>query len=154
MEKKNAVKKMKKTVKKLTKNTIKKNDAKKVVKTVKKVTKKRTVEEVQKELRDIAVPSDAVPCEGKTINFKGTAKIVTKMAQYGRDTHRKHQILEDARHIQPIPDGMRRDSKAGDYCACPICTLKPEHKTRPARVIAAIRHALVWLRDCVDPSKF
>lgn len=94
--------------------------------------------------------------QGKTINLQGTAKIVTKMTDYGRDMQNKHQILEDARRIQTLPedarrvqqlpDDMRQDSKAS--CACPICTLKPEYKTRTARAVAVIRHTAnnAWVR--------
>ncbi len=80
--------------------------------------------------------------QGKTINLKGTARIVTKMTDYGRDMQRKHQILEDARRIQPLPDTIKLT------CACPICTLKPESKTRTARAVAAIRHTVNNLATC------
>ncbi len=98
-----------------------------------------------------ATPAEDVPdTEGKTINLKGTAKIVTKMTDYGRDMQNKHQILEDARRIQPLPDDMRQDSKAS--CACPICTLKLEYKhwyDMPCpQAAAAIRRMAknVWVR--------
>ncbi len=92
--------------------------------------------------------------QGKIVNLQGTAKIVTKMTQYGRDMQRKHQILEDARRIQPLPEDMRQDSRAS--CACPICTTKPEYKTRTARAVAAIRHtannAWTWFENLADSA--
>ena len=37
----------------------------------------------------------AEPAEGKTINLQGTARIVAKMTDYGRDMQRKHQTVVD-----------------------------------------------------------
>ena len=89
--------------------------------------------------------------QGETINLQGTAKMKVNVTahgkQYGRDMQNKHQILEDARRIQPLPIELLRDGKGGfvskDY---PTCTPKPEYRTRTARVIAAIRHTAnnVW----------
>ncbi len=133
--------------------------------------------------------------QGKIVNLQGTARIATKMTDYGRRQVEEHEtvvgrankmadeytkqnpsvrvlgnghlaaakykttpeqrgslgrinlsMLNSSRRVQQLPDDMRQDSKAS--CACPICTLKPEYKTRTARAVAAIRRTAnnAWVR--------
>lgn len=73
-----------------------------------------------------------------SVNVVHTADKDQAVKRYGLNERTIGSIMKDARRIQPLPDGMRRDTLRGFTKD----TLKPEYRnqTRTVRAIAAIRH--------------